>query len=126
MILLNELEKSVALASDDMKSLLKILHPFAPHMAQELWSQANGADHQTYLDFEQWPAYDPSLVRDEKITLALQVNGKTRDVVETDAAITEGAAKQLALENDKIKGTLHGAAPKKIIYVDKRLVNIVV
>ena len=122
MILLNELEKAQPLAADDMKSLLKLIHPFAPHMAQELWSQMGGT---TYLDFEPWPAYDPALIREEKVKLALQVNGKTRDVVEADTAITEDAAKQLALENDKIKKILNGGEPKKIIYVDKKLVNIV-
>jgi leucyl-tRNA synthetase len=132
MILLNELEKvsgDKKLAVDDMKSLLKLLNPFAPHMAQELWSQTGET---TYLDFETWPSYDPALIREGKIKLALQINGKTRDVIEVAAdadgglAGGEAAAKQLALENDKIKKTLNGATPKKIIYVDKRLVNVVV
>jgi leucyl-tRNA synthetase len=125
MILLNELEKAPVIVADDMKSLLKLLNPFAPHMAQELWSQIGAT---TYLDFEPWPSYDPALIREENVRLALQVNGKTRDVVgvAVDAVATEAAAKQLALENDKIKKTLNGAEPKKIIYVDKRLVNIVI
>ena len=122
MILLNELEKTEPLAGDDMKSLLKIIHPFAPHMAQELWSLAGNS---TYLDFEPWPQYDAALIKDEKIKLAFQVNGKTRDVVEADSTITEDAAKELALGNDKIKKSVGDAQPKKIIYVDKKLVNIV-
>jgi leucyl-tRNA synthetase len=135
MILLNELEKrsdGKKLVADDMKSLLKLLHPFAPHMAQELWSQTGAT---TYLDFEPWPPYDPALIREEKIKLALQVNGKTRDVIEVAAdgndglaggALTEATVKQLALENDKIKKILNGAMPKKVIYVERRLVNIVI
>ena len=123
MILLNELEKAGPLSGEEIKSLLKILHPFAPHMAQELWSRVG---NQSYLDFESWPVYDATLIKDEKIKLAFQVNGKTRDVVEADAAITEAAAKELALTNDKIKKTMGEGTPKKVIYVDKKLVNIVI
>jgi leucyl-tRNA synthetase len=123
MILLNELEKAEPLAPEDMKSLLKLIHPFAPHMAQELWSQAGGT---TYLDFEPWPTYDAALINEEKIKLVLQINGKTRDILEVSTSITEAEANALALESDKIKGGLAGATPKKIIYVDKKLVNIVV
>jgi len=147
MILLNELEKTSAstLAAEDIKSLLKILHPFAPHMAQELWSQmemdggntaAHGASNTTYLDFEPWPQYDSALIKEEKIKLVFQVNSRVRDSVEVDAAITEDEAKKLALANAKVKlameaasaatGTVSGVTPKKIIYVDKKLVNVVI
>ncbi len=142
MILLNQLETAQTLAMDDMKSLLKIIHPFAPHMAQELWSQMTAANGTplTYLDFEPWPQYDSALIREEKVRLALQINGKTKDVIEVaadmlagggniaggDEGAAEATAKRLALENDKIKKTLNGAEPKKVIYVDKRLVNIVI
>jgi leucyl-tRNA synthetase len=134
MILLNELEKAPVILVNDMKSLLKILHPFAPHMAQELWSQlmAATAEPETYLDFEPWPPYDPTLIHEARIKLALQINGKTRDVVEVAAdangglAGGEAVAKQLALENDKIKKILNGVEPKKVVYVDRRLVNIVI
>ena len=122
MILLNELEKAAPLAVDEMKSLLKILHPFAPHMAQELWALAG---NQTYLDFEPWPEYDATFIKEEKIKIVFQVNGKTRDSLEVDAAITEMEAKALALANDKIKKVVGDTQPKKMIYVDKKLVNIV-
>lgn len=122
MILLNDLEKSAPLTPDDIASLLKILHPFAPHMAQELWSLAG---NRSYLDFEAWPAFDPALIHDEKIKIAVQVNGKTRDLIEAPAGIAEAEAKALALGSDKIKKIVGSAEPKKIIYVDKKLVNIV-
>ncbi|HUC01573.1 MAG TPA: class I tRNA ligase family protein [Candidatus Paceibacterota bacterium] len=123
MILLNEVESAAPLGKDDLASLVKIVHPFAPHMAQELWSiMGNGS----YVDFEPWPAYDPALVAEEKVLLVLQVNSKTRDSVSVDAAIGEDAAKELALANEKVKAALAGAAPKRIIYVDKKLVNIVI
>ena len=131
MILLNELEASGApLAKDDLASLVKIVHPFAPHMAQELWSLMGNA---SYLDFEPWPVYDPALIAQDKITIVFQVNGKTKDSVLADASIDEMAAKEMALANEKVKaaiaaagGSSAGAAPKRIIYVDKKLVNIVI
>lgn len=127
MILLNELEKTPAgLTTEDSMSLLKILNPLAPHIAQELWSQMGNT---TYLDFESWPQYDPALIKEDKIKLVLQVNSRMRDSIEVDAAITEAEAKELALANGKVKQAMEttapGAAPKKIIYVDKKLVNIV-
>ena len=131
MILLNELEASAPLAREELASLVKIIHPFVPHMAQELWSLMGNA---SYLDFEPWPAYDPALIAQEKITIVFQVNGKTKDMASVDAAITEEDAKAMALASEKIKaaiaaaGAAQGSArsPKRIIYVDKKLVNIVI
>jgi leucyl-tRNA synthetase len=124
MILLNELESSSPLEKNDMDALIKLIHPFAPHMGQELWSLRG---HETYLDFESWPGYDPALLVESTITLIFQVNGKVRDAVPVPAAITEDAAKNLALANAKVKAALGEAtAPKKVIYVDKKLVNVVI
>jgi leucyl-tRNA synthetase len=134
MILLNELEVSAPLAKEELASLVKLIHPFAPHMAQELWSLMG---NETYLDFEPWPVYDPALITQEKITIVFQVNGKTKDNVSVDAAITEDEAKAMALASEKVKAAIAAAggaggaagaaaAPKRIIYVDKKLVNIVI
>ena len=130
MILLNELEAAAPLAKDELASLVKIVHPFVPHMAQELWSLMGNA---SYVDFEPWPAYDPVLITQEKITIVFQVNGKTRDMASVDATIDEAAAKEMALASEKVRAALavapeSGSAqtPKRIIYVDKKLVNIVI
>jgi leucyl-tRNA synthetase len=123
MILLNELEASAPLAREELSALIKIIHPFVPHMAQELWSLMGNA---SYLDFEPWPAYDAALIAQEKITIVFQVNGKTKDMATVDAAIDETTAKALALASEKVKGAIAAAAPKRIIYVDKKLVNIVI
>jgi len=126
MILLNELEKNEnknAFGRNDLESFIKLLHPFAPHMAQELWSLVG---HDTYLDFEPWPEYDAKLIADEKIMLVFQVNGKTRDTAMVDAMISESDAKALALASTKVKNAIGAQMPKKMIYVDKKLVNIVI
>lgn len=130
MILLNELEASAPLVREELATLVKIIHPFAPHMAQELWSLMGNV---SYLDFEPWPAYDAALIAQEKITMVFQINGKTKDSVSVDATIDEAGATKLALANEKIKAALAAAGgagvsavPKRVIYVDKKLVNIVV
>jgi len=130
MILLNELEASPALAREDLVMLVKIIHPFAPHMAQELWSLMG---NKTYLDFEPWPAHDPALIAEEKITIVFQVNGKVKDSVSVDAAIDETTAKEMALANERVRvaiaaagGAQSAPTPKRVVYVDKKLVNIVI
>jgi leucyl-tRNA synthetase len=133
MILLNELETSASLGREELASLVKIIHPIVPHMAQELWSLMGNA---SYVDFEPWPAYDSALIAQEKITIVFQVNGKTKDTASVDATIAEAAAKEMALASEKVKAAIAAAsgdaqgiatpAPKRIIYVDKKLVNIVI
>ncbi len=134
MILLNELEVSAPLAREELASLVKIVHPIVPHMAQELWSLMGNA---SYVDFEPWPAYDLALIAQEKITIVFQVNGKTKDMATVDATIDEAAAKEMAFASEKVKAAIASAgfangndapvvAPKRIIYVDKKLINIVV
>jgi leucyl-tRNA synthetase len=123
MILLNELELSAPLTKEQLGAFIKIVHPFVPHIAQELWSLMG---NETYLDFEPWPAYDESLIAQEKITIVFQVNGKTRDTASVDGAITEDPAKEMALQNPRVQAALGGKTPKRIIYIDKKLVNIVI
>src|SRR5581483_8693908 len=122
MIYLNEAEKSGAVPKEDREIFIKLLHPFAPHAAQELWSLAG---HDSYLDFEPWPVYDPKLIAEEKIGLVLQVNGKVRDTIMVGADVAEADAKAAALANEKVQRALGGKEPKKVIYVEKRLVNVV-
>jgi leucyl-tRNA synthetase len=130
MILLNELEASAPLTREELAALIKIIHPIVPHMAQELWSLMGNA---SYVDFEPWPTYDPVLIQREKIVIVFQINGKTKDFASVDAGIDEAAAKEMALASEKIKTALMAVSgdggsrvPKRIIYVDKKLVNIVI
>jgi leucyl-tRNA synthetase len=102
---------------------VKLIHPFAPHMGQELWSLAG---NDMYLDFEKWPEYDPKLIVQSTLKIAVQVNGKTRDTLTVAAAIAEDEVKKLALESAKVQTALAGAAPKRVIWVEGKLVNIVI
>ncbi len=107
----------------DFEKFLKLLHPFAPHMTQEIW-EALG--HKDYITFAEWPEYDPKLIKDETFTLVVQINGRVRDTVEAEAEISQAEAEKLALGREKVSAYLKGVKPKKVIFVPGRLINLVV
>jgi leucyl-tRNA synthetase len=102
--------------------LPRLLAPFAPHIAEELWARQDGefSVHQ-----QAWPSYDPGLTVDETITLIIQVNGKVRDRILVPADISDEEARARALESERIQGLLNGKAPKRVVVVPGRLVNLV-
>jgi leucyl-tRNA synthetase len=115
----------------DAENFLKILAPFAPHIAEELWANLRVDrridSHKSASIFdEQWPEYDEKLIKKDTIDLVIQVNGKMRDKIEIKADISEKEAKELVLSSDKIKVWLNNQKPKKIIFVKNKLINIVV
>ena len=123
MILVNELEKEEKISVADYEKLLTILSPFAPHIAEEIWSELG---HKESIFLSEWPKHDPALIRDEGINLVVQVNGKVRDSIKTNADISEDEAKELALQSEKVKKFTDGQTIKKIIFVKGKLVNIVI
>ncbi len=102
--------------------LVKMIAPMMPHLAEECWARLG---YNTLVANEAWPAADPALLVDDQVTLAVQVNGKRRDEIvvprTSDAKAVEAAA--LALES--VRRALDGKAPKKVIVVPQRIVNIV-
>ena len=104
-------------------TLLLLLAPIAPFMAEEIWALKG----RTYSIHQQnWPAYDPSLAADEVITLVLQVNGKVRGRISMPVGLTEEDARNAALQDESVLRHLQGQAPRKVIYVAGKLINIVV
>jgi leucyl-tRNA synthetase len=104
-------------------SLLLLLAPIAPFMAEEIWSLKN----RPYSIHQQsWPRHDETLAADEVITLVLQVNGKVRGRITMPANLTEDEAREVALESEAVQRYLGGKPAKKLIYVPGRLVNVVV
>jgi leucyl-tRNA synthetase len=98
------------------------LAPFAPHISEEIW-QILGKKQSIFLS--SWPRWDEKLIEEEKIVLLIQVDGKVRDKIEVKADISEKEAKELALSLEKIKKWVEGKEIKKIIFVPKKLINIV-
>jgi len=104
-------------------SLVKMLAPTAPHTTEEIWHQTG---HQESIHNQRWPQWNEALAKEEEITLIIQVNGKLRDRINVPVTITEEAAKQLVLADQKIKPFTEGKQIANIIYVPGRLINVVV
>ena len=118
----NALTKLGACPHDLAESLVLMIAPLCPHIAEELWSKLGHTDSLTNTPF---PVADPALLVSENTELPVQVNGKFRSriVVPTDA--TDDQVRAAALADDKVIAALAGAIPKKIIVVPGRTVNIV-
>jgi leucyl-tRNA synthetase len=94
----------------------------APHLAEECWSRFGG---EGLVADAEWPTFDPALLVDDQVTLAVQVNGKLRDTLVAPRGLDRDSAEALALASDKVQRQLGGASPRKVIVVPDRLVNIV-
>ncbi|HMA53652.1 MAG TPA: leucine--tRNA ligase, partial [Acidobacteriota bacterium] len=105
-----------------LESIVRLLSPFAPHMAEELWQKTG---HDGLLMLSPWPAFDPALAREEMATVVVQVNGKVRDRFEAQPDLPEAELETLALALPKIQAALGGKPPRKVIAVRNKLVNIV-
>ena len=123
MELTNELVKADKIGKNNWSIFLKLLSPFAPHLAEELWSEIG---NKKTIAYEPWPVYDPELARDKEITLAVQINGKLRETLLVSPEIGEAEAKRLALQSEKVQKWLDGKEPKKVIYVKGKLISIVI
>jgi leucyl-tRNA synthetase len=106
-----------------IETLVLLISPFAPHMAEELWKNLG---HKDGIIKAAWPKYDSNLIQESKMMIIVQVNGKLRDKLEIDASANEDAVKMAAQELEKIKTFIGGKPAKKVIYVPGKLVNIVI
>ena len=105
-----------------LESLLLLLAPAAPHIAEELW-QLTG--HPGSVHRQSWPSWDPELARDEVVQIAVQVNGKVRDVIDVALDAAQADVQDLALTSPRVRQHLEGKSLKKIFYVPGRILNIV-
>ena len=122
MVLVRDVAKEQPLPREAAETLLMLLSPFAPHLAEELWQRLG---HERSIAFEPWPVADPRLLVAETITLAVQVNGKRRDEIEVPTGASEDEVRSAALAAPNVVRHLEGRTPKKVIVVPGRLVNIV-
>lgn len=123
MILLNALDKVEKLSSEAWQKFIIILSPFAPHISEELW--ANLGNKQS-ISLVTWPKFDPALIKEENITIAIQINGKLRDAIDLPIDTAESEElKHLILQRDKVLKVLENKAVKKFIYVKNKIISIV-
>ena len=121
MIFANHLGEKAVVPQDIWLTFLKLLAPFAPHIAEELWSQAK----QKYsVHLSGWPSYDESLLFASEVELVVQVNGKVRGKIKVARGIDKENAEKQARADTKISKLLQ-SAPKRVIFVPDRLINFV-
>ncbi|HET7317287.1 MAG TPA: leucine--tRNA ligase, partial [Sphingomicrobium sp.] len=111
-----------ATRGEAVRTLILLAAPAAPHLAEECWALLGGT---TMIADAPWPSFDPALLADDRVTLAVQVNGKLRDTLSAPRGLDRAAAEALALSSDRVRRQLNGAEPRKVIVVPDRLVNIV-
>ncbi len=110
-----------------LRDFLILLHPFAPHLAEELHAKLCApADSAATLAYEPWPKFDAQLLVEETVEIPVQVNGKLRDRIVVPAEASPAQIESAALASEKVKAFIGGKAVKKVIVIPKRLVNIVV
>ncbi len=122
MILSNELRKENVRSRQALQTLLLLLAPFAPHISEELW-HATGA--KGLVSLAPWPEVDPSLLKEDLVSLAVQVNGKKRGLLSVAADLPESEALTLAQEIDTVKNAIGDATLRKVIYVQGKILNII-
>jgi leucyl-tRNA synthetase len=104
-------------------NLVRMLAPFAPHLAEELWSKLGNKDS---VHREPWPKYDPKLIVEDEMTIPVQVNGKLRDTIKVPANADQAAIIAAAKASEKVKSFTAGKNIVKEICVPKKMVNLVV
>ena len=123
MIAVNELTDLKCHKKAILEKLLILLAPYAPHIAEELWSQLGNAG--TILD-KNYPVYDPKYLIESSKEYPISINGKMRTTIDIALGIPEEEVEKIVLGNEVVRKWLEGKQPKKIIYKEGKMVNVVV
>jgi leucyl-tRNA synthetase len=122
MVFVNEATKADKLSREWLNAFLRVLCPFAPHVAEEMWQRLGNTGSLAYAE---WPVYDEAKLAVDTITLAVQVMGKLRGTVEVSADIAKDDAIAAAKADPKVAKFLEGKTIRREIYVPGKLVNLV-
>ena len=105
------------------KTLAQLMSPMTPHLSEELWEKLG---EETLIAKQPWPTVDESLLTDENITMPIQINGKRRGQIEVKKDLNSTEIEKLAISEVVVQKALNGNAPKKVIVVPGRIVNVVI
>ncbi|MBI3050021.1 MAG: leucine--tRNA ligase [Acidobacteria bacterium] len=118
-----ERRETICVVREAVEALVRMLAPFAPHTAEEMWERL---DHATDLSAATWPAYDPAVAKAEEIVVPVQVNGKVRSRLTVPAEVSEQELERLALADPAVRTYTAGKTVKKVVVARGRLVSLVV
>jgi leucyl-tRNA synthetase len=120
-IFVNHFTKKKQIAKPLFLDFILLLHPFAPHLAEELWEQMGQKD----LSLQAWPKWDENLAKKEMVTIAIQLNGKTRDTLSVLKDLSQENVLDLALKLDRVQLHRQDKPFKKVIFVPNRILNLI-
>ena len=123
MELLNAAYKEAGITRESLETLVRLLSPFAPHLAEEVWSHLG---HSRSLTYEPWPEYQSDLVQEETVTISIQVDGKLRGTLTVPVGMKRDHVVTEAREAKGVQRHLEGRIVRKEIFVPGRIVNFVV
>ena len=123
MIMVNEFEKENSISKNQYETLVQLLAPFAPHVAEELWSVSK---NKFSIHVSPWPKYDPSKLVDSASSIMIQVNGKVRGMIESTNDMTEDIVLNIAKNMPEIKKWIDGKDIKKVIFIKGKVLNLVI
>ncbi len=123
MVLQNAFEKAETVSQKQFSAFLKLLAPVAPHIAEELWNVLGNNDS---IAFAQWPVADHSKIKEENLQYIIQVNGKTRAILDTDTDEEEDSIVSKAQKLPEMEKWIGESGIKRVVFVKNRLVNFVV
>jgi len=105
------------------RTLVVMLAPFAPHVAEELWEMLGGRES---VFRQSWPAADAALAAEDSLEIVVQVNGKVRGRLQVPRGTPEAELRSRALAEPRVQGWVEGRTIRKLIVVPEKLINIVV
>jgi leucyl-tRNA synthetase len=120
MVLSNELLKLDKVPTEALEVLAKLLHPFAPHLGEEIWEMLG---RQPSIQNEPWPAYDPALCEEDEVEVPVQINGKVRGRITLPKDASEDQA--LAAARQALRSQLEGKTLRKTIWVPGKILNLI-
>ncbi len=125
MILMNEFEAQESVSVLGFTTLLVLLAPMAPHLAETLYEKLPGYVAGTSVHAHSWPTVDASLLTASTVTIGVQVGGKRRGEVVISPTATEAEALEAALAVPGVQSALQGAAPSRVVYVPGKILNLI-
>jgi leucyl-tRNA synthetase len=128
MIFVNEFTGASIRPVEAIRTLLVLLSPFAPHLAEELWSRLGTkfAGFTGLVSEQRWPKWSDEFLAEEEVEIVIQINGKLRDKVTVRKDLEKTEIERVALASPKVRETTRNKPIRKIIVIPNKLVNVVV